>query len=365
MERKNYIDNIRWITVLLVILYHVIYIFNCSGVISNFDVQGVPQLDSFLVFVYPWFMALLFVVAGVSAKFSLQKRTGKEFVKDRAKRLLLTSTAIIFMVSWTTGWVTNQFTDMFPDSAPGVLKYFICCMCGIGPMWFAQELFLVSMVLLIVRLIDKKDKGILSKLGKKTNLLALALMVIPFWASSLIFNTPVIEVYRNGFYTFSFLLGYYVFSNDEVIEKLRKFRIPLVILAVGCGIAYTVYFYGQNYASMEVLKNPVTSIYAWIAILAVFACTKDWLNFSNKFSRYMTKMNFAYYALHYPILSLVAYFVYTNIELPMICYYIINLVAVCVLLPLVAEIISRIPVIRALLLGIYKPRKKAKKIKAK
>lgn len=357
MERKNYIDNIRWITVLLVILYHVIYIFNCSGVISNFDVQGIPQLDSFLVFVYPWFMALLFVVAGVSAKFSLQKRTGKEFVKDRAKRLLLTSTAIIFMVSWTTGWVTNQFTDMFGGGdVPGILKYFIYCMCGIGPMWFAQELFLASIVLVLVRAIDRKDK--LSKLGAKTNLLALVLIVVPFWVSSLILNTPLIEVYRNGFYILSFLLGYYVFSNDEVIEKLRKIRIPLAILTVGCGVAYTVYFYGQNYASMEVLKNPLTSIYAWIAILAVFACAKDWLNFSNKFSRYMTKMNFAYYALHYPILSLVAYFVYTNIELPMICYYIINLVMVCLLLPLVSEIISRIPIIRSLLLGIYKPRKK-------
>ena len=49
MERKNYIDNIRWMTVLLVLFYHVIYIFNNAGVISNFDVKGIPQLDVILI----------------------------------------------------------------------------------------------------------------------------------------------------------------------------------------------------------------------------------------------------------------------------------------------------------------------------
>lgn len=37
--RKNYLDNIRWITVVLVMVYHVIYLFNSQGVLSNFNVQ--------------------------------------------------------------------------------------------------------------------------------------------------------------------------------------------------------------------------------------------------------------------------------------------------------------------------------------
>ena len=55
-ERKHYLDNIRWITVLLVIVYHVFYIFNCSGVISNLNIQGIPQMDTIEIFMYPWFM---------------------------------------------------------------------------------------------------------------------------------------------------------------------------------------------------------------------------------------------------------------------------------------------------------------------
>ena len=33
--RKKYIDNIRWITVALVVIYHVFYIFNGSGVLGG------------------------------------------------------------------------------------------------------------------------------------------------------------------------------------------------------------------------------------------------------------------------------------------------------------------------------------------
>lgn len=38
-KRLDYLDNIRWITVVLVIIYHIIYLFNNSGVISNIGVK--------------------------------------------------------------------------------------------------------------------------------------------------------------------------------------------------------------------------------------------------------------------------------------------------------------------------------------
>lgn len=359
MERKHYIDNIRWMTVLLVIVYHVIYMFNNSGVISNFGVQGIPQLDVIISFVYPWFMALLFVVAGVSAKHSLQKRSGKEFAKSRAKSLLVPSIAGIFLLGWIAGRITNYYTDMFMGSGdviPGFIKYLIYCLCGIGPLWFAQELFLASMVLLLIRKIDKNKK--LEAWGKKTNELALILLVIPFWLSSYLLVTPLIEVYRNGFYVFCFLLGYYVFSNEEVLEKIRSLRFALLGAGVICGILFSWKHYGENYSSTEVLTHPFTNVYAWIMILAIFANAKEYLNFSNTFTKYMTKINFTAYALHYPLLCVVAFTTLNYIKLPISVCYVVNLIVTLLLLPVLHEVISRIPVLRFLLLGISKEKKK-------
>lgn len=79
--RKLYIDNIRWITVVLVVLYHVIYMFNgieTFGVIGPFS--DVQYQDAFQYIVYPWFM-LLFVISGMSARYELEHRSEKEFIK--------------------------------------------------------------------------------------------------------------------------------------------------------------------------------------------------------------------------------------------------------------------------------------------
>lgn len=52
-KRKHYLDNIRWITLCFVIIYHIFYIFNSSGVVSNIGVTGIKELDSICVLSTP------------------------------------------------------------------------------------------------------------------------------------------------------------------------------------------------------------------------------------------------------------------------------------------------------------------------
>ena len=191
-KRLDYLDNIRWITVVLVIIYHIIYLFNNSGVISNIGVKGIQIMDTFLIFVYPWFMCLLFIVSGISCNYSLRKRSNKEFIKDRAKRILLPSVLGIFIYGWISGFI----------------KYFIYSLMGIGPLWFCHVLFIGSLLIVLIRKIDKKEK--INNLCKKINLLILFILVLLVWGSSFILNTPLITVYRFGIYLFMMLLGYYV-----------------------------------------------------------------------------------------------------------------------------------------------------------
>ena len=39
--RKHWIDNLRWATVLLVLLYHVVYFYNNKGVFGGIDWKSV------------------------------------------------------------------------------------------------------------------------------------------------------------------------------------------------------------------------------------------------------------------------------------------------------------------------------------
>lgn len=372
-ERKNYLDNIRWMTVILVMVYHVVYIFNSQGVLSNFHVQGIEALDGFLYIVYPWFMAILFVVAGVSARYALSKRTGKAFLKDRLKRLIVPSIFVPMFFGWFGGWVTNFYGDMFQgkgDQIPGIVKYIIFCMSGEGPLWFARELFLASLVLVLIRKIDKKGK--LEALCDHMKWWGFIILFLSFWGSSFLLNTPMIEVYRNGIYINSFLMGYYIFSNEKHLEVLEKAKGFLVAAAVLCALGYYAYIRlviepqatdniltTVAYTSKSVLQHPFTNIFAWITILAVFSVARGSLNFCNGFSTYMTKANFGYYVLHYVCLTVVAFLVLEKTSLPVWACYVVNLFGMIVLTTVMYLVLSRIPVIRALTLGIYQRKKES------
>lgn len=354
-QRKHYLDNIRWITVLIVIVYHIIYVFNCSGVISNIDIQGIAILDTLLIFVYPWFMCLLFIISGISCRYSLQKRTEKEFIKDRVKRILVPSIAGIFAYGWVSGFITNKYVDMFAgngDSMSGFLKYIIYSLMGIGPLWFAQVLFIACVALLIVRKIDKKDR--MWEKCKDVNLPILLVLTFVVWLSSLILNTPVITVYRFGIYLFMFFLGYFVFSHDEVLEKIEKVGGILGISALILGIMYVFHYYGTNYADDSCLQSFFTNAYLWIAILGIFGLGKKYLNFQNKFSKYMTENNFNFYVLHYVVVISLSYIVVTYFKLPFAINYVLILLGTIIILPILVEIVKRIPIVRNLILGIYK-----------
>lgn len=353
--RKYFIDNLRSSIVLLVVFYHIIYIFNSIGVITNVAITGVPQMDVFLYIIYPWFMVCLFLLSGISTRYALSKKTDRQFLKERVKKLLIPSIAGIFIIGWISGCITNQYVDMFGgtgDSIPEFIKYLMYCAFGIGPLWFAHELFLATLILLLLRKIDKKDK--IWNLCSKVNFPILLLLVFAIWGSAHILNTPLIEIYRNGIYIFAFLLGYYVFSHDHVIEILDKYKYVLSVITIILGISYTVYLWGENYSTLENLKKLITNAYAWFMILSLIGLAKRFFDKETSFTRYMRKRSFGFYMLHYPLLILSAYLIDINFHVPPLAFYFILMIIETILLPITYEIVSRIPVIKALLLGIYK-----------
>ena len=350
--RKPFLDNLRYSIVLLVIFYHVFYLFNSVGVITNVDIPGIPALDAVLYVLYPWFMVTLFVISGICARYSLQKQTNKEFLKSKVRRQLIPSVAIIFIIGWTSGWVTGQYADMFGTnggSLPGFAKYLIWSLSGIGVLWFLHELLLVELVLVLLRKIDKEDR--LHQLGGKVTMPILCLMVVVLWGSAQILNTPVIEVYRNGIYIFAFLLGYCVFSHNHIQEMLAKYAPALLGFSASLAVAYTVRFWGENYASLDNLKEFLTNAYAWNATLAVLGAGKRWMDKETGFTRYMAPRSFGFYVLHYPVLALGAWAMDKLLHLPVWSMYLLLPVLLAIILPPLVAVIKRIPVLKTLILG--------------
>ena len=101
MERKHWIDNLRWVTVLLVLFYHVIYFYNAKGVFGGIGgFYETQPWDAIMSLLYPWFMLLLFVVAGISSRYALEKQTLKQFIKSRTLKLSSNSSKAVLLSCW-------------------------------------------------------------------------------------------------------------------------------------------------------------------------------------------------------------------------------------------------------------------------
>lgn len=355
--RKYYIDNIRWITVVLVVIYHVIYIYNSiitEGLIGPF--HKVQYQDGIMYVLYPWFMAILFVISGISSRYYLESHTDKEFLKSRTRKLLVPSTIGLFTFQWIMGYFNMLLADAFsnlPKNMPLVAIYFLMSLTGTGVLWYIQVLWVLSMVLLFVR---KFEKGKLYERSKRANIVVLILLVIPLWLFAQILNTPIIPVYRFGIYGFCFFLGYFVFAHEEIFDRLVKYRYLLIAIAVLLGGCYVAISFGKNYVRGELLNGPLPIAYAWFAILAIFAAAKKWGNKTSKFAAFMNKKNFGLYVFHYLTLAVMAYCLDRYWNVPAIPAYLIVAVAAFGGGMLLFEIISRIPVLRWCVLGIKKQR---------
>ena len=360
--RKYYLDNIRWITVVIVVFYHVLYMYNAEGILGGLgkitNLTSQPY-DIFMYFVYPWFMPVLFIVAGISSRLFLERHTDKEFVKSRTRKLLVPSTIGLFAFQFIQGYVSmslgTAFTDLAAGGVPKPVIFLIMVASGSGVLWFVHLLWVYSMILVLLR---KIEQGRLLIIGAKTPLWMIALFYIPIWGAAQILNTPIVSVYRVGFYFVFFMLGYYVFSNDEVMEKLKNHAILLIVSGVAVCIIFSILYFvvygGMNYADKPVNRGPLYAACAYLGSLAMLGGMARFGDFGNSFTKWMSRKSFGLYVFHYLGISSVALFIAKPGILPAAVCYLLSLAAGFVFGYGLYEIISRIPFFRWAVLGIRK-----------
>lgn len=257
-------------------------------------------------------MPLLFVLAGISTKYALQKRTVKEYLAERVKRLLFPFLfgTIVFMpimsyvadkfnYSYNGGFFQHyvvfytKFTDL--TGADGGLS--------VGQFWFLLYLFVISIVSVGVVLFINKFVCTLEK-------------SIPFW-SVFILGLPLplfselLSVGGKSLVecTYLFLVGYYVFSDIRTIEKAEKNC--LWILAVGISATIlNVYLFIWADTKYSLLNTVTKYISEWIMVIALIGLAKRFLDFKGKVSNYMNKRSFLFYSYHFIWVVLFQYLLY-------------------------------------------------------
>ena len=154
-----------------------------EGLLEYHQGDGMTFAGVYQYAVYPWFMTLLFIVAGVAAYHTLQHKTAKQFISGRRNKLLIPSTLGVLVFGFISGSiVVNASGAEGLQATPGFVKYIVYTLSGIGAQWFSQMLFVISLLLLLVRKVvlavqkeERKsiqrqaDDGFVESNGQKVN----------------------------------------------------------------------------------------------------------------------------------------------------------------------------------------------------
>ena len=353
--RKYYLDNIRYFTIVIVVLFHVIYMFNGQSipyVIGAFHENQIQ--DVFQYIVYPWIMTILFIVSGISSNLYFQKYDN--FLYDRTIKLLVPSTLGVLVFGWTQGYYSfliSNANSKFPKDINKFIYFIIMCIAGIGVLWFNHVLWINCVLLILVR--KFKEYKIYIFLNQiNINFFSILLLGFGLFLSSHILNTPKVVLYRFGVFGYAFFIGYFIFSQEKNINYLKSNYIYLLIISIIFGDLYLYKYYGENYSSIEIFGSVLSIGYGWFCCLTILGIGKKYFNEEYKFTEYMRKKSYGIYAFHYICLSATAYYlhIYTNFS-PLIQYIIcgISCFAGSIIL---FNIMSKIPYIRWLVLGIVK-----------
>lgn len=305
MERKYYIDNLRWMAILLLFPFHAAQIWS-GGEYSGFYIWSHTNtvLYVFSTAVYPWYMTLLFVIAGMSCKYALQKRTSKEFVVERIKKLVIpfcfgllvlvpvmTYTAEVFFNGYT-GTYWQQYGLFFTKETD-----FTGYHGGFTPahLWFLLYLFVISITALGIIHLQKRRWPKFS-VGA-ISYFFIILLFVPEWLCQYILNIGGKSL---GQFMILFLFGYYILTEESILQKLKRYRFVSLAICILSGSLYTALYCFENVRNIWITGLYI--FFGWMGIITLLGMGQSKLNVHNRLSAYFIQASFPVYILHMPIL---------------------------------------------------------------
>ena len=301
--RIHYIDNLRWIIISLLILYHACMAYNTWGEKNYIFFDDIKPLAFVVVLISPWFMPLMFLLAGISASYSLAKRGYGKFIGERFKRLgiplvigLIINTPILSYIADITH---NHYEGNFIQHYVVFYSRFTDLSgydggFALGHLWFLPVLLVISLISCIVIRFLPLKKTVLMWAGI---ILAVA-ATAAFDVKSL--GKPLIT------YLCCYLLGFYVFSKPDFIKKLTGFKWELIAIFVITSAANaTLYIFNIGPA---ILKNICNYSCFVSGIPALMCIGHEYLNKTNSLFSKFAKTSFDFYIIHFPVVVLSQYF---------------------------------------------------------
>lgn len=311
-NRLIYLDNCKLFLMLLVITYHSAHAYsNLSWIFK--DKNCISGISNYLSINKAFFMGLFFFISGFFATKSVIKYNTKDFIKEKAKHLLLPVLFLSFIAVPLYFYISylNKYNYI------SFLKYYIIKYILKGHLSYEHGWFLVVLFLFLV--VYKIFYNLFINTNKVKNInINLNLITLLFSAILISALTYIIRIYYNenewikllgliGFepvhimqYIIMFTLGIIAYKNNWLKHLnnyigISSLVIGLSLILLFCTKGYLGIFYINLINKHWCFIESLICVYFSIGLIYVF---KRFFNKENKISKEMVKSYYGAYIIH-------------------------------------------------------------------
>jgi peptidoglycan/LPS O-acetylase OafA/YrhL len=368
-ERLHFVDALRAIAVALLIVFHTGLIFTpfFNYVLVNREGSMVIALFA-VAFLHMWHMPLFFFLAGMTAWFSLGRRTPGRYAAERVVRIFLPFVFGFFLlippqVYWdrvSRGRFDGSYVEFIPlYFTEGFTHGYVSW----HHLWFILYLFVLSMVALPALLWLRRGVGARVKDSLAG---ALSRRGVIFLAPLLVLPTEILfrGRYPGGFYNLVtdwanvtlflgyLLLGYLAASDRRILDAIRRQWKTALALGVmlSAGLLALVW-QAQDWPRFG-YDDPRYTLYVtagalntWLWVMAWAGFGMAFLNRRTRWLDYAGEVSYPYYILHHTVLIGIGFTVIQT-PLPVFAKFLLIAVSAFFLTALGVEIVKLTPVTR-------------------
>lgn len=345
--RRNEIDWLRNLAILMLFPYHTAVIFDGMGsffIKSQYAHQGATM---FIASTFYWYMPLMFFLAGASTYYAFGKRTTQAYIKERCIKLLLPLFLGILTVVPSQVYYALKWRGSYSGNVFEFYKNFLFKVTDFkgtdgaftpAHLWFILFLFIISIMALPILKWINTHRGIeaLAFLKKKfLNYRGFFFIYIVFMIAEIVPRFGDKSLTQN---LLLFIFGYICYSDEDFMEKIDlKRRSCLIISVVGTVISLFIYNTALKSFSPRislVILVICTNALVIPAILAILGYGRKFLTSHNWLLKKLNNHSFLIYILHQPILIALAYYIiplnisgYVKVGVLLITSFILTLIA--------------------------------------
>jgi glucans biosynthesis protein C len=361
-ERSYYLDWVRIVVILLLVPFHSAITFTVSGDWNIKYPQDVPPLELLIWFLSRWIMPVLFLVSGMSAYYSLEKRSVKEFTRDRYTKLLVPFFAGFLLLCPIASYLRALFLGTFHGNYLSFYPHFFGKPYPEGNFtwghfWFLIYLYVFTLILrpLFVRMnrVAMKERVLsatsILEMGPLVYLLALPLMV-----SETILR-PSFPGHQNlvwdwaNFILYLILVfyGFVLATNKRILDNIMRIRLTSLILGLVCFAAAVAWVRSGAWRFLGPAYHTWDTLVVFTLMFAALGYAKALFNTRSRVHNYLNNASFTVYAFHFLPITVLGYYIATDSMNVYLKYLVIVLCSYPATFA-AYEIVRRIPGIRFL-----------------